>query len=161
MIPIGEKPWLLRSKLLRRTTLGLWYNFLLEKSLLTIDGYIRFKHQADHGSTKNHKACLVAKGYIQVEGLDYHETFAPVAKLVTMYYLQVVAVTKKWPLHQLDVHNAFLHDDLDEVYMTLSLGFPKQGGERFRHLPKSLYDLKQASRNWFAKFFSALHYAKF
>nr|GEU53945.1 copia protein [Tanacetum cinerariifolium] len=76
-----------------------------------------------NGTIERHKARLVILGNNKVEGIDYNETFAPVAKMVTIHTFHVVATARNWELHQMDVHNTFLYGDLEEeVYMKLPQG---------------------------------------
>ena len=106
------------------------------------------------GTVARLKARLVAKGYAQTYGVDYSETFSPVAKHASVRLFISLAASFGWSLCQLDVKNAFLHGDLlEEVYMEQPPGFVAQGeyGKVCR-LKKSLYGLKQSPRAWFGRF---------
>ncbi|XP_022864700.1 uncharacterized protein LOC111384627 [Olea europaea var. sylvestris] len=135
--PIGMMPCGLRFKLLKLIKLGFYLLFLLVKNPLVASGFSKLNPMPD-GSIERYKARLVAKGYTHVEGLDYHDTFAPVAKLVTVRCVLAVAVSH------------------EEVYMPLPSGYGQQGETRVCCLLKSVYGLKQAYCNWYSKLSSAL-----
>jgi hypothetical protein len=109
----------------------------------------KVKHNAN-GSMNRYKARLVAKGYAQTYGINYEETYSPVAKMTIVRTTIVMAATKGWSLHQMDVKNAFLHGDLhEEVYMEQPPGYVDQTHPILVcRLKKALYGLKQTPRAW-------------
>jgi hypothetical protein len=115
----------------------------------------RTKYATD-GTIDKYKARLVAKGFSQVEGIDYSETFAPVAKMNSIRLVLSLVASRKWIVHQMDVKGAFLHGDLqEEIYMEQPPGFI-QDSSLVCKLKKSLYGLKQAPRAWYEKMDSFL-----
>ncbi|KAM5569751.1 hypothetical protein ABKV19_016986 [Rosa sericea] len=105
------------------------------------------------GSIQRNKARLVAKGYSQQPGVDFHETYAPVARLDTIRALIALAAQKNWSLYQLDVKSAFLNGVLnEEVYVEQPQGFVIENEEqKVYKLKKALYGLKQAPRAWYGE----------
>lgn len=88
------------------------------------------KYLADR-TVERYKVRMVAKDYNQREGLYYNEIFSPLVKIVTLRAIIAIVAAEGWPIHQMDVYNAFLQGDLlDEVYMQLHKGFTSQGEPR-------------------------------
>jgi hypothetical protein len=114
-----------------------------------------FKRKTDaDGNVTIHKARLVAKGFRQVQGVDYDETFSPVAMLKSVRILLAIAAYFDYEIWQMDVKTAFLNGNLSEdVYMVQPEGFvdPKDA-EKVCKLQRSIYGLKQASRSWNLRF---------
>ncbi|GJW85150.1 zinc finger, CCHC-type containing protein [Tanacetum coccineum] len=106
------------------------------------------------GTIDKFKARLVIQGFRQKEGIDYFDTYAPVARITTIRLLLALAAIHNLVIHQMDVKTAFLNGDLDEeVYMKQPEGFVMPGNEhKVCKLVKSLYGLKQAPKQWHQKF---------
>jgi hypothetical protein len=113
-----------------------------------------FKYKSDEkGIVTRNKARLVAQGYTQVEGLDFDETFAPVARLDAVRLLLGVACILKFKLFQMDVKSVFLNGYLqEEVYVEQPKGFVDiEFPNHVYRLKKTLYGLKQAPRAWYER----------
>jgi hypothetical protein len=116
-----------------------------EKFVVTSKWIYKIKHAAD-GSIEKYKARSVARGFSQVEGLDYDKTFAPVARYTSIRSIIALAAPMDWKLHQMDVKTAFLNGEIEEeVYIEQREGFVIHN-ERSHvcRLKKALYGLKQA-----------------
>ncbi|GKV01836.1 hypothetical protein SLEP1_g14354 [Rubroshorea leprosula] len=123
----------------------------IDKTLVGCKWVYKIKTCFD-GFVERYKVHLVAIGFTQEYGIDYEETFAPVACLTTVRSLLVIAAIQKWKVFQMDVKNSFLNGDLtEEVYMKPppSLDHPPH---KVCKLRRALYGLKQSLRAWFAKF---------
>jgi len=123
-----------------------------DKKAIRCKWVYKVKHNAN-GSMSRYKVRLVAKGYAQTYGINYEETYSPYAKMTIVRAIIVMAATKGWSLHQMDVNNTFLHRDLhEEVYMEQPPNYVDQTCPNLVYrLKKVLYGLKQAPRAWLDK----------
>ncbi|SCZ97570.1 BZ3501_MvSof-1269-A2-R1_Chr1-2g01129 [Microbotryum saponariae] len=100
------------------------------------------------GEVTGHKARLVAQGNRQRDGIDFNETFAPVARFSSIRSLLALAAANGLHVHQADIDKAYLHGDLDhDIWMTAPRGFDLPSDKVLR-LRRSIYGLKQAGRIW-------------
>jgi len=118
----------------------------------TVGGRWVFALKEDEKGNETYKARYVAKGYTQVEGLDYSETFSPTADLTSLRVLMQLTAQHDLKLHQMDVKAAYLHAPIDyEIYMEQPQGYhvnSEKGEKLVCKLNKSIYGLKQSGRNW-------------
>jgi hypothetical protein len=106
------------------------------------------------GKVEKHKAWLVAKGYSQVEGVDFGEIFSLVSKLNSIIFILSVVVAFYFEVEHMDVNTTFLHGDLEEeIYMKEPKGVALKGNkELVCKMKKSLYELKKSPRMWYQNF---------
>ena len=128
-----------------------------EKKIVGCKWVYTLKYKSN-GSLDRYKARLVARGYTQTYGIDYQETFSPVARINTIRILISLAINLDWPLYQYDIKNAFLHGELnEEIYMNIPPGYEGKMNEgKVCKLNKTLYGLKQSPRAWFGRFTQAI-----
>jgi hypothetical protein len=130
-----------------------WHLIAPRKGMNIIDCRWVYKVKRKAGGTiDRYKSRLVTKRFKQRYGVDYEDTFSPVVKPATIRLVVSLAVSQNWSLKQLDVHNAFLHEDLEEeVFMRQPPGFEdKHAPHHICKLNKAIYRLKQAPRAWYS-----------
>ena len=113
--------------------------------------WVFYNKQDKNGVVTRNKARLVAQGFTQVEGLDFEETYAPVARLETIQMLLAYAAHHNFKLYQIDVKSAFLNGPIHKlVYVEQPPGFEDHKFPNHVYkLQKVLYGLKQAPRAWY------------
>ena len=127
-----------------------------DKNVIGTKWVFRNKLNEDGHVTRN-KARLVCKGYAQVEGIDFEETYAPVARMESIRMILAYASSKNIKVYQMDVKSAFLNGELEEeVYIEQPEGFAEKEDYVCR-LRKALYGLKQVPRAWYARLDKYLH----
>ena len=136
------------------------------KNKSSIDTKWVFRNKMDeNGIVIRNKARLVAKGYSQQEGIDFDETFAPVARLEAIRIFLAYAANANFKVYQMDVKSAFLNGELEEeVYVSQPPGFEDPNFPDYvYYLLKALYGLKQAPRAWYetlSKFLLDNHFTR-
>jgi hypothetical protein len=122
-----------------------------DKSVVSSKWIYKIKHAADGRSVEKFKARIVARGFTQKEGIDYEETFAPVARYTSIQTIIALASILGWKLHQMDVKTTFLNGKIkQEVFVEQPNGFVLHNeGTHVCKLRKALYGLKQAPKVWY------------
>ncbi|KAK9031968.1 hypothetical protein V6N11_056253 [Hibiscus sabdariffa] len=163
--PDSEK-WLeaMRSEMDSMSENQVWTLVEPPEGIKTIRCKWVFKKKTDmDGNVQTYKGQLVAKGFRQIHGVDYDETFSPIAMFKSIRILLAVAAFHDYEIWQMDVKTAFLNGKLEEdVYMTQPEGFvtPENAGKICK-LQRSIYGLKQASRSWNFRFNEAIQEFEF
>ncbi|WJX45884.1 hypothetical protein P8452_32732 [Trifolium repens] len=120
------------------------YDLPSDKKAIDVKWVYKAK-QNPEGKIIKYKARLIAKGFLQKQGLNYDEVFSPVARHETIWLVIALACSKRWPLFHLDVKSTFLNGPLEEdVYVKQPPGFELKGkDDKVLKLHKALYGLKQ------------------
>ena len=122
-----------------------------DKDVVNVKWIYKTKQDVD-GNMQKHKARMVARGFTQQPGIDFNETFAPIACMDIVRIVFAIDAQNKWPVYQMDVKSTFLNGYLEEeVYVEHPQGSEVPGQEhKVYRLKKALYGLKQAPRAWYS-----------
>jgi hypothetical protein len=139
---------------------GTWSTFSRPegKNIVGSKWVYRIKRKSDNTVDK-YKARLVARGFTQIYGVDYFDTYSPVAKMASFRTILAIAARNDWDIESFDFNGAYLNGTLsedEEIYMQEPPGYETQGEHSVKRLHKSLYGLKQAGRKWYEALSRAL-----
>ncbi|KAG8972950.1 hypothetical protein FRC05_009366 [Tulasnella sp. 425] len=153
----NTEPWSFREAMLHpdkdRMGLGSWSSFLLAERPLVPDGLQGMNRDA-HGQIERYKGCLVAQGFSQHPGIDFHEVFAPTMRWAALRTILALAAIEDMEVESIDISNAYLNGVLPEnevVYMRQPEGFQSKDDDWVCRLRKGLYGLKQSGHFWYQK----------
>ena len=139
----------IKTELMTLEQMGTWElaNAPKDRKPITNKWVFMKKYNKD-GDLQIYKARLVARGFSQIPGMDYNQTFAPVVRLETIRTILALAVKNDWEIQQMDIKGTYLNGDLkEEIYMNQPEGFD-DGTSHLCHLIKTIYGLKQSSQEW-------------
>ena len=148
---VHREKWLAAetSELASLESKGVFIPTTLPQGKSLIDTRWVFALKYKNGEIARFKARLVAKGFEQIAGIDFDQTFSPVARMASLRLVLALSAIYRFEVHQMDVETAFLNADLEEeVYIRVPEGYTIPPGCNCIRLKKALYGLKQAPRAW-------------
>jgi hypothetical protein len=131
---------------------------LPRKNVVGCKWVFRLKRKVD-GSIKKYKACLVARGFTQIYGVNYYNTYSPVAHLASFCLILAIATCNSWGVEAFDSDSVYLNSKLNvdkEIYMQEPPGYKTETEDKVKWLLKALYSLKQASYKWYDASYAVL-----
>ena len=129
---------------------GTWHKVVRPqgKNIIDCKWVFKIKRKAD-SSIQKYKAHLVAHSFTQIQGVDYYETYSPVARMASFCTIIMIAAQNDWDINSFNFDSTYLNRELDkneEIYMEFPPGYEPQGKDTILRLNKTLYGLKQAGR---------------
>jgi hypothetical protein len=155
---VERRQWIVRLVPWSRPEPGQQSHIQLEKNVVGCKWVFRLKRRADRSIDK-YKARLVMRGFTQIYGIDYYDTYTPVMHLASFHLILAIAACNSWEVEAIDFNSAYLNGELDadeEIYMQELLGYETETGDKVKRLLKALYGLKQAGHKWYDALYGAL-----
>jgi hypothetical protein len=158
---LNKQEWLnaMNTEITELEAQNTWTIINLPPNKIPLRGKWVYKLKTDNkGNIKKYKARWVIKGFNQILGIDYIDTFSTTCRPETYRLVFIIAITNNWKLNQYDVKNAFVHALIDvEIYTELPTGYYTNTPNKVCKLNKALYGLKQSPRLWYKHLYNILN----